>query len=213
MKKILILLTILTTLFSCEKEEKINSDNKQILIEKLKIASINYNNSNKRSQKKNNVIQNSTEYQNLMNASLELIHSYGINDNEIIEDMGDLNSEEIIVGALAISGVETQAANGYDLIDPDDNTSLFTGEPRTIDIASAKSSLTTQSDTFDCLLQACGVTAIMEIMQQGIQNMPKSAVRKLLKKVATRYLGAIGAAVAVYEFGDCMNYWRKNEKI
>lgn len=54
---------------------------------------------------------------------------------------------------------------------------------------------------------AVGVTAIQEFLQNGINGMPKSGVRKLLKKVATKYLGAIGAAVAVYEFGDCMEWW------
>jgi hypothetical protein len=31
--------------------------------------------------------------------------------------------------------------------------------------------------------------------------------KKLLTKVATKYLGYVGAAIAVYEFGDCMDWW------
>jgi hypothetical protein len=35
----------------------------------------------------------------------------------------------------------------------------------------------------------------------------KAAIKQVIKKVATKYLGVIGAAWALYEFGDCMGYF------
>ena len=35
----------------------------------------------------------------------------------------------------------------------------------------------------------------------------KALLKKAIRKVATRALGWIGAAVFVYEFGDCMDWW------
>lgn len=202
MKKILILFFTLFFLFSCENEKVSNTHDRKILIENLKISAIKFYNSKKLNK---NFVQNNNDYDELMQSSLTLIRSYGLTDAEITQDIGSLYSDDVILGALAISGVELQASNGIELIDPIDNTSLYSGNPY---LAPAiKSTNTIQSDTFDCLLMAVGVTAIQEFLQNGINGMPKSAVRKLLKKVATKYLGAIGAAVAVYEFGDCMEWW------
>ncbi|MEY4835262.1 MAG: hypothetical protein RI980_1377 [Bacteroidota bacterium] len=205
MKKILILFFTLFFLFSCENEKVSNTPDRKILIENLKISAIKFFNSNNSKKLNNNFVQNNNDYDELMQSSLTLIRSYGLTDAEITQDIGSLYSDDVILGALAISGVTLQASNGIELIDPVDNTSLYSGNPF---LAPAnKSTNTIQSDTFDCLLMAVGVTAIQEFLQNGINGMPKSAVRKLLKKVATKYLGAIGAAVAVYEFGDCMEWW------
>ncbi|MCF8320679.1 MAG: hypothetical protein K9I35_05675 [Flavobacterium sp.] len=205
MKKILILLIALGFLISCEKDPVSNSTDKKILIEKLKNSAIQFNNSNNLRMQNNNIVQENNDYDELMQSSLALIRSYGLTDSEIIQDIGSLYSDDVILGALAVSGVELQASRGIELIDPVDNTSLFSGSPW---IAPAsKSTSTIQNDVFDCLLIAVGVTAIQQFIQNGISGMSKSAIRKLLKKVSAKYLGAIGAAVAVYEFGDCMEWW------
>lgn len=37
--------------------------------------------------------------------------------------------------------------------------------------------------------------------------MSAAALTKAVSKAASRSLGAIGAAFAVYDFGECMDYW------
>jgi len=65
----------------------------------------------------------------------------------------------------------------------------------------------TKSQVFDCALMAVGITAIGDLISSGINGMSKSAVKKVLKKVAVRYTGWVGAGIALYEFGDCMFWW------
>jgi hypothetical protein len=62
----------------------------------------------------------------------------------------------------------------------------------------------TEPDAYDCLLRAAGVTMIVDLINGGIKKLGKKGVLKVLKKVASKYLGWVGAAVAVYEFADCM---------
>jgi len=59
-----------------------------------------------------------------------------------------------------------------------------------------------QNSTFGCVMQAIGITSLYNTWfdKFATKRMLISAVGKL----ATRYLGYVGAAVAVYDFIDCM---------
>jgi len=39
------------------------------------------------------------------------------------------------------------------------------------------------------------------------KSLTRAALIKAAKKLATRTLGWVGVGIAVYEFGDCMNWW------
>ena len=54
-------------------------------------------------------------------------------------------------------------------------------------------------------MEALGVPS--ELILGSAKNLTTKAILKAAKKLATRTVGWLGAAVAVYEFGDCMNYW------
>ena len=60
-------------------------------------------------------------------------------------------------------------------------------------------------DTFDCLIRSVGIDAVVEFVK--VKIITKKAIYKLIRKVAKRALGPIGAAWAIYEFGQCMGWY------
>lgn len=67
-------------------------------------------------------------------------------------------------------------------------------------------------DWYDCALRSIGIEAAVKFFSDGASSAAKSSIkkkvlRKMVTKIATRTLGVVGAAIAVYEFGDCMDWW------
>lgn len=144
------------------------------------------------------------DLQGTLLASINLIKSYGITESEIISEFGSLDHPSIILAGMGILRIETAANEGIELVDTD-GVSLLTGEmynsSKTLNIATQK------SEVFDCAMQALGITALGELISNGVNGMSGGAARKFLKRVLVRYMGWVGAGIAVYEFGDCMNWW------
>jgi hypothetical protein len=69
-----------------------------------------------------------------------------------------------------------------------------------------------EEDWYDCALRSLGIEAAVKMFDSGFSSaakvtIKKKALRKMVVKIAARTLGIAGAAVAVYEFGDCMDRW------
>jgi hypothetical protein len=65
---------------------------------------------------------------------------------------------------------------------------------------------------YDCALRSVGIEAIIKLFESGITLSAKAlltnkALRKVIIKVSSRTLGFVGAAVAIYQFGDCMQWY------
>ena len=60
-------------------------------------------------------------------------------------------------------------------------------------------------DTFDCLIRSVGIDAVVEFVK--VKIITKKAIYKVIRKVAKRALGPIGAAWAIYEFEECMGWY------
>lgn len=118
---------------------------------------------------------------------------WNFNDNDIVECFGSLSNHSIIPGVCTLIGIKQFDPNSID-------ATQFSG------IAGELSSRVGPT-VMGCLLEAVGVNAITELLEGGIQKMGKSAVKKLLKKVVSKYLGAVGAVLAGYDFGECMDWW------
>jgi hypothetical protein len=144
------------------------------------------------------------ERQQLAALSLSLLKSYGLTEAEINTNLNGITEEKLIEVAYSIIEIEKKAENGIELYDPVDNISFLTGELHTV---SNGIQIHLQSDVGTCLLHAVGFGAAYELMRNGITKMSKSAVKRLLIKIATKYLSWVGIAIAVYEFGDCMDWW------
>ncbi|NDW12237.1 hypothetical protein D0T50_04955 [Bacteroides sp. 214] len=143
-----------------------------------------------------------SEKRELAQISLNTLKTYGLSEEEIAEDLGGITDDKLIEAGLIIIAVEEEAEKGVEVIDTFDNVSLLTGLEKCPDDQTV-----TRSQVFNCALQAVGITAIGELMQKGIASMSRSAVKTALRKIVAKYLGWVGAAIAVYEFGDCMNWW------
>ena len=63
----------------------------------------------------------------------------------------------------------------------------------------------TQPSVIDCAMDALGVPAGLLI--GSAKSLSKAALIKAAKKLALRTVGWIGVGIAIYEFGDCMNWW------
>lgn len=61
-----------------------------------------------------------------------------------------------------------------------------------------------EPDYYDCLLRAVGIDAVIELFNGKVT---KEIAKKAIRKVVGRTMGWVGAAIAVYEFGSCMNWY------
>ncbi len=60
----------------------------------------------------------------------------------------------------------------------------------------------------ECAGDALGVSAIAAVLNEGLSSaVGKKLLKKAIRRVASRALGWVGAAIFVYEFGDCMGWW------
>lgn len=57
-----------------------------------------------------------------------------------------------------------------------------------------------------CIGEAAGITVLTKAIQGGLKSLGKQGALKLIKKVASKYLGWVGAAVMVIEFSECMGW-------
>jgi hypothetical protein len=132
--------------------------------------------------------------------AIELIRSYGITDQEIINELGSLDSAKIVLTAQSILVAESLIDKGQTLIffEPEDLSYATLG---LIGIQTAF------AETIGgCLLEAVGIAGLAEIVEHGIAGLGSKGVLKLLRKVAGKYLGPIGAALAAYDFAECMDW-------
>ncbi|NJX16637.1 hypothetical protein [Tamlana crocina] len=57
---------------------------------------------------------------------------------------------------------------------------------------------------YDCMLRSVGVDAVIELFNGKVT---KQVAKKALRKILSRTLGWVGAGIAVYEFGSCMEWY------
>jgi hypothetical protein len=138
----------------------------------------------------------------VMADGIDLLKSYGVTEAEIIAEFGSLNSPDIAMASLAVYRVEQLAQNGQMIKEFDENldynfATLFLGVQNTY----------AQSGIGNCTLEALGVNAVISGFSGGIKKLGKKGVLKIIRKVATKYLGFVGAVIAVLDFADCMGWF------
>ncbi len=60
-------------------------------------------------------------------------------------------------------------------------------------------------DIIDCALDALGIPA--GLLVGSAKSLSRAALLKAARKLLTRTIGWIGVGIAIYEFGDCMDWW------
>lgn len=148
------------------------------------------------------------ELQNMINqvqsSSLSLIRSYGISDAEIIAEFGSLTNPAINEAAMMITETDNLLAHGYtlDFLDSRDYVSSLYSSLGTAAYADVQADPTVGG----CIGEAAGITVLTKALQGGLKSLGKQGAMKLIKKVASKYLGWVGAAVMVLEFSECMGW-------
>lgn len=132
--------------------------------------------------------------------AIELVRSYGIIDQEIINELGSLDSAKIVLVAESILVSES-------LIDKGQTLTFF--EPE--DLSYAALGIFGINPTFaetigGCLAEAFGISAVFDVIESGAAGLGTSGVLKLIRKVGGKYLGAFGVALAAYDFAECMDW-------
>lgn len=90
------------------------------------------------------------------------------------------------------------------LIAEEQNSSLAAS----FDFASMFGTKAHASQIGECAGDALGISAFAGVLSAGVNSdNGRRLLKKAIRKVASRALGWVGAAIFVYEFGDCMDWW------
>lgn len=123
----------------------------------------------------------------LINSSKELLKTYGFSEKDLKEYMEGNNDARLVLVGFAVFSAEKK--NMKESINT--NTKYIAPNAQ-------------EPDVFDCLIRSVGIDTVVDLVKGRIS---KAAVAKLIKKLAKKALGPIGAAWAIYEFGDCMDWY------
>ena len=210
MKKIIIGFIAMFIIVSCSNDELSDNSKEEYFIAKnslidniKKVELLNRNEDiKKRSHSVKTLNFNEEEKEIVLKNSIRVFNSQGINNDVIIQEFGSLDNPEIVLTALAMTRIIDVTAEGRHIID------LETGYNYSIDVFSDSSQFNnslSDPSVFDCAMDALGIPA--GLILGSAKNLTQGALLKAAKKLATRTLGWIGAGIAIYEFGDCMNWW------
>lgn len=119
------------------------------------------------------------------------LYSLGMSDAEIATELQGSEESNLVIAVMALIDADNQnnspTAFNY--------SSLF-GQ-NTYAMAAAQ-------DWYDCLLRSVGIDAVVELFNGKVT---KAIAKKAIRKIVSRTLGWVGAAIAVYEYGDCMGWY------
>lgn len=133
---------------------------------------------------------------------IALLKSYGLTDDEIINEFGSLSEPEIVTAALAVYRTEELARDGFMIKELNEDLDYEFAS-----LLSFSGYAYAQSGVGNCILEAIGVNAVIQGFRGGIKKLGKRGVLRLIRRVALRTLGWFGAAIAVVDFADCMGWF------
>lgn len=122
-------------------------------------------------------------------ASKQLLYNYNFTDAELQAELGDNIETGAIIMSMIIMEIENNIQNGN------------------------YSTLASKGDVLSCFGVALGVVGIYDLIQNtsSLATFGEAATRKemlrLVGKLGRRFLGWIGVAILIKDFGDCMEYW------
>lgn len=128
--------------------------------------------------------------------SKALLNTYGISEEFLAREFKNSEDPRIILAGLWFMAVERQGTSPRML-----NRAQFLS----LGLFAQENSLTEeQPDWMECMLIAVGVDAIVEFVKG---NVTEAIAKKAIRKIASRTLGWVGVALALYEYGNCMGWY------
>lgn len=211
--KIAIVLSLTLSFFACSEDEFIENTSltKEQAINNLKdnlidIKSKHYSSKNTSSrllEDNSGFIFEEEEKAQSLNNSIALLNSFGVTNQDIIEVFGSLDNPNIILTALAAIRIEEQSQLGYHVVDFETGYNYSTDSY--VSLNDMNITANRANSVVDCAMDALGIPA--GLIVGSAKNTGRKALLKAARKLATRMLGWVGAGIAVYEFGDCMEWW------
>jgi hypothetical protein len=148
--------------------------------------------------------------QKISSDALILIKSYGVTEQDLINQFGSLDPDRIALTAQIIVAEER-------LIDEGKTLSIFAQEDyelSSLSLVGLNSTPVIDGNTVGgCLLEAIGIRAVVQVLVGDIAALGTAGVLKIVGNVASKYAGIIGAAVMVYQFADCMGWLDNLEEL
>lgn len=143
-------------------------------------------------------------------SALSLIKSYGVTEQQLVNELSSLHPGKIALVAELILKTENLIDNGQTLpIFIYEDYSLVVLNLFGIHQASAQKNnviALAAEDTFGgCLMDAVRIAGLAELDKKGIKGLGKKGIMKLVRKVAGKALEPIGVTLAAYDFANCIN--------
>ncbi len=133
----------------------------------------------------------------LVHGTKDLLSLYGVDEYYLRKEFGNADDPRIALVGLMILVAERQ--------DRGEVAVNFARAFGTLSFAQDETTLSeANKDWVDCLIIAVGIDAAVEFLKG---NVTETIAKKAIRKIATRTLGWVGAAIAVYEFGSCMGWY------
>lgn len=133
----------------------------------------------------------------LVHETRQLLRLYQVDERYLRKEFGSPDDPRIALVGLMILVAERQEKSEVAL--------NFARAFGTLGYAQDETTLSEASkDWVDCLIVAVGIDAAVEFLKG---NVTETIAKKAIRKIASRTLGWVGAAIAVYEFGSCMGWY------
>lgn len=137
-----------------------------------------------------------TLLQPMVHETKDLLKWYDVEEEYLAEEFADPNDPRIALVGLFLLAAESKEKQGVAL--------NFAQAFGTFSYAQDTQLSEAKPDWVDCLITAVGIDVAVEFLKG---NVTEAIAKKAIRKIASRTLGFLGAAIAVYEFGSCMNWF------
>jgi len=132
----------------------------------------------------------------LVEETKKLLLTYNVTEDEVTREFKDANDPRIALVGLFLLAAENDEKKEIAV-----NFAQAFGSfsfAQTNELAEAK------PDWVDCMITAVGIDVAVEFLKG---NVTEAIAKKAIRKIASRVLGVLGAAIAVYEFANCMSWF------
>ena len=132
----------------------------------------------------------------LVEETKELLLTYNVTEEEVTREFEDANDPRIALVGLFILAAENEEKKKVAV--------NFAQAFGTFSFAQTNELTEAKPDWVDCMITAVGIDVAVEFLKG---NVTEAIAKKAIRKIASRVLGALGAAIAAYEFASCMGWF------
>lgn len=130
-------------------------------------------------------------FQPSIQSAKNYLYNLGFSDLEIESELQGSEESNLVIAVMALIDAENQYESSIGF----NYDSLFGQNAH---------AMTISQNWYDCLLRSVGIDAVIELFNGKVT---KLIAKKAIRKIVSRTIGWVGAAVAIYEYGSCMGWY------